>query len=287
MIEAELLLNTASRGVTQPKFFHCNDNNIYLVKFNHPINFNRILLNEYFAYNLAIHLGLPMPEMRLINISSQLCDLYPSVPGLTPGIKIGFLKEDIEDNSTATGTLNEPYITLFNKVDNKEVFPEILAFDALIHNGDRTNNEGNFILTSTGYNSYHMKIIDHGHAFFGPEGNPQRLHLLRTFNEVHLNLLGIIYDAIKGHIDLTTGTNPFLNIINKIEGIDVNDLTIMLSKVPKNWGINSVEIEALKRFVLDRQFTVKYTINTLTNGGYFPLWKKEVLPWQGLLASSL
>lgn len=287
MIEAEILLGVANRGITQPKFFQCDDNNIYLIKFNHPSNFNRILLNEYFAFCLAGHLGLPMPEMKLINVSSQLCSLYPTVTGLSPGIQIGFLKEDIEDNSTATGALKEPYITLFGKVENIDIFPEILAFDALIHNRDRTGNEGNFILTSTGYNKYFMKIIDHGHAFFGPEGIPQRLHLLRTYNEVNLNELGIIYDAMKGQIDLTSGNNPFLRIINSIEGLDSLILSRMLSNVPLSWGINSVEIEALKRFVLDRRFTVKYLINNLTNFGYFPLWKKEDLPWQGLLASSL
>lgn len=287
MVEAEILLNVANRGVTQPKFFQCDDNNIYLIKFNHPSNYNRILINEYFAYSLAYHLGLPMPEMKLINVSPQLCSLYPNLPGLTPGINIGFLKEDIEDNSTSVGKLKEPYITLFGKVENPEIFPEILAFDALIHNADRTGNEGNFILTSTGYNRYSMKIIDHGHAFFGPQATPERLHLLRTFNDVQLNLLGVIYDAIKGQIDLTNGTNPFLRIINNIEALDANILSTMLSNIPPSWGINSVEIDGLKRFVLDRRFQVKYLINNLTNHGYFPLWTKEDLPWQGLLASSL
>jgi hypothetical protein len=287
MVEAEILLNVANRGVTQPKFFQCDDNKIYLIKFNYPSNFNRILLNEFFAYNLASELGLPMPGMKLINVSQQLCSLYPNVPGLIPGINIGFLKEDIEDNSTASGTLKEPYITLFSKVENPEIFPDILAFDALIHNCDRTGNEGNFILTSTGHNKYFMKIIDHGHAFHGPQATPERLHLLRTFNEVQLNPLGVIYDAIKGQIDLTNGTNPFLRIINSIEALDANILSRMLINVPAAWGINTVEIEGLKRFILDRKFQVKYLINNLTNFGYFPLWKKEDLPWQGLVASSL
>jgi hypothetical protein len=287
MLEAEILLNTASRGVTQPKFFHCDDNNVYLIKFNHPTNFNRILLNEFFAYGLAVELGLPIPEMKLINVSSQLCSLFPHVSGLTPGIKIGFLKEEIEDNTTSSGILKEPYITLFEKITNPEIFPSIIAFDCLIHNQDRTNNDGNFILTHSGYNSYYMKIIDHGHAFFGPEGNPERLHLLRTYQEVNINPLGVIYDAMKSKIDLRTGNNPFLEIINKIEALDEQKLSNILSTVPNSWGINMMEINALKRFVLDRKLKVKYLINHLTKIGYFPLWKKEDLPWDGLLASSL
>ncbi|MCP8970535.1 HipA family kinase [Ectobacillus ponti] len=287
MVEAEMLVDIASRGVTKPKFFHCSDNNIYLVKFDYPIENNRILLHEFFAYQLADLLQLPMPTMSLVHISQELCNMYSGIEGLTPGVKIGFLKEDIEDNSTSSGTLKEPYVKLFSKISNSSVFPDLLAFDSLIHNFDRTGNDGNFILTSIGFNRYEMKLIDHGHAFFGPSASPQRLHLLRTYAEVDMNLVGVVYDAIKYQIDLTDGENPFLSIINRIESLNPQHLNMICSSIPSSWSIDTIEKEALTHFILSRRFKVKYLINHLVNAGYFPIWTKEALPWSGLLASSL
>jgi hypothetical protein len=287
MLEADILLESANRGMTKPKFFHCNDNQAYLIKFNHPQEWNRILLNEFVSYHLAEYCGLPMPKMELINVSAELRDMYPEVEGLTPGIKIGFLREEIEDNHLSSGLLKEPYITLFKKVENKELFPSIFAFDSFIHNADRAGNDGNFILTYTSYNSYFMKIIDHGHAFFGPSATPKRLVDLRTFREVQLNPIGIVYEPLKSHIDLTTGINPFINIVNRIESINEGHLISIFRMLPPSWGINTSEKDAITRFLLERKFAVKVLLNNLVNGGYFPYWNKEGLSWQGLHANSL
>ncbi|MBH0166244.1 hypothetical protein IHV12_15075 [Fictibacillus sp. 7GRE50] len=287
MIEADILLNTAARGMTKPKFFHCSDNQAYLIKFNHPTEWNRILFNEFVSYHLAEYCGLPMPKMELINVSPELCAMYNNIEGLTPGIKVGFLKEEIEDNHHSSGILKEPYITAFKKVDNKEIFPSMIAFDAFIHNRDRTGNDGNFILTFSGYNSYFMKVIDHGHALMGPSASPQRLVHLRSFRDVQIDPIGIVYEAVKNQIDLTTGINPFINIINRIESIHEQTLINIFRMIPNSWGINTTEKEAVVRFLLERKLSVKILLNNLVNGGYFPYWNKEGLSWQGLHASSL
>lgn len=56
-----------------------SDGNYYVVKFQNCPQHPRILANEFLATRIGLALGLPMPEVSLIEVSS---DLIASTPEL-------------------------------------------------------------------------------------------------------------------------------------------------------------------------------------------------------------
>jgi len=60
------------RGGAQAHLLRASDNHYYVTKFQNNSQSIRILVNEYLATKLGLGLGLPMPEVAIIEVSEWL-----------------------------------------------------------------------------------------------------------------------------------------------------------------------------------------------------------------------
>lgn len=132
----------------------------------------RQLFNEVFAFALAKHLGLPVAETMLCEVSPSVQKLatgaeYASYPS---GSRIALLSVDTLAVSLMP-QVSDPELKdldpgLVNHLCNWSRLGELYAFDTWIANIDR--NPGNILLDQKG--DYHL--IDHGSSFTGEKWKP-------------------------------------------------------------------------------------------------------------------
>lgn len=67
------------RGGSQSHLIRASDDNYYVVKFQNNPQCKRVLANELIASRLAKHLGLPMPEAAIIEVSEWLITSTPEL----------------------------------------------------------------------------------------------------------------------------------------------------------------------------------------------------------------
>src|SRR5262249_23014601 len=60
------------RGGSQAHLIRASDNNFYVVKFQNNPQDIRVLASEYLGSKLGVLLGLPMPEVRVIDVSEWI-----------------------------------------------------------------------------------------------------------------------------------------------------------------------------------------------------------------------
>ncbi len=60
------------RGGTQPHLLRASDGNLYITKFQNNPKQRRTLASEFLATRLGLALGLPMPEVRVVNVEDWL-----------------------------------------------------------------------------------------------------------------------------------------------------------------------------------------------------------------------
>jgi hypothetical protein len=143
-------------GGSLPALVEADDDGLYVLKFRAAGQGPRALVAELIAGELGRHLGLPVPEIVLIELDASLAKAEPD-PEIQPliagsaGINVGldFLPGALPFNP-AVGPLPSP-----------EVSAEIAWFDALVTNPDRTVQNPNILV-------WHGApwLIDHGAALY-------------------------------------------------------------------------------------------------------------------------
>src|SRR5205807_290952 len=71
-------------GGTQPQLIRASDGNLYVAKFKNNPRHIRVLASEFLATRLGLWLGLPMPQVGMIEVSEWLVAHSPEL-----GIEIG------------------------------------------------------------------------------------------------------------------------------------------------------------------------------------------------------
>src|SRR5437899_11898876 len=69
------------RGGSQPQLMRASDGGFYIVKFQNNPQHVRVLANEFLATRLGLWLGLPMPQVAVIEVPERLI-------ANTPGLRI-------------------------------------------------------------------------------------------------------------------------------------------------------------------------------------------------------
>src|SRR5213080_1447169 len=95
------------RGGSKAHLIRASDNNLYIVKFQNNPQHIRILVNEYLGGKLGALLGLPMPEVKVIEVSEWLIsntpELHIEFAGLSipcsPGLQFGsrYITDSVQD----------------------------------------------------------------------------------------------------------------------------------------------------------------------------------------------
>ena len=308
-VEVETFLKPMGAGISRPVLVIGDDFNEYILK-NQKVNengnlvdYNCMFLNEVFAYQIAVYLGVPIPETVIAFVEGDFAENDPSIRfayrfekgKYFATEKLKYVENNIEENYRELISMGKPYRKktwkdFFKQITNKEDITKILAFDILIGNFDRYNNEGNILVDKT--NQRKIYAIDHGHAFFGPIWNNSKVNCLNLKNvtsnyiDQYSNAIcscipGSMYNALEENIHLEDlDYNPFDEIVQKILKIDESMIIKWLDSIPDEWYIDkNVQSSYYINFILKQKEAMKNIIQRLAEKNAFTNYRGGILKW--------
>ncbi len=252
------------RGGAQAHLLRASDNHFYVTKFQNNPQSVRILANEYLATKLGHHLGLPMPEVRIIEVSEWLIqnsselkiDLgigpVPCVSGLQLGSR--YVADPLE--ATVFDYLPEAMLT---RIANWRDFPRVLAFDKWTGNSD--GRQAVFVKQRQ-ERRYHAVFIDQGYCFNAGEWDFPDSALKGTFAR----------NSVYGHV---RGWPDFEPTLSRIEQIDQEVISSIAREIPPEWyEHNSDSLLRLITSLYQRRSIVRNFITSFRNStrNPFPNW---------------
>jgi HipA-like kinase len=143
-------------GGSLPGLVEADDDGLYVVKFHGAAQGPRALVAEILAGELGRALGLPVPEIVLVDVDPGLAGVEPDpwvgeLLQRSPGMNLGldFLPGSLTFDPRADGA------------PPPDVAADIVWFDALVTNTDRSPRNPNIL-------AWHRRLwlIDHGAALF-------------------------------------------------------------------------------------------------------------------------
>lgn len=144
-------------GGSLPAVVETGDGDLFVVKFRGAGQGPRALLAELIVGLLAREVGLPVPDLALIEVDAalgrgerdpEIQDLLRASQGLNVGLR--FLEGAFNFDPSAAGGLVDP-----------ELAADLVWFDALVTNPDRTARNPNLLI-----HGRRPWLIDHGAALF-------------------------------------------------------------------------------------------------------------------------
>ena len=232
-----------------------DDGRQYVVKFKGNQQGPRVLPNELLAARLAVLLGVPVVEFEIVRVPQAFIDgepdmaRFPFVGGLQFGSRY-------YENAFAN-----PTKSMMAKLNNPQLFGLIVVFDHLINNWDRASHGDNVLYIRN--DPDHLLLIDHGHAFQGPEWT---VDVLRNTALPVEPLFGFFYRFLA---DLMVG-DVFSEPLARIESLQREQIESLFIDIPLQWGIYEEEQDALVDFLMVRKDFVRSAITELKAKGLFP-----------------
>jgi hypothetical protein len=193
-------------GGSLPGLVEADDDGLYVVKFHGAAQGPRALVAEVIAGELGRALGLPVPELVLVQIDPALggldgdpwvAELLERSPGVNAGID--FLPGSLTFNPRADGRPDPDFAA------------NVVWFDALVTNTDRSPRNPNILAWHR-----HLYLIDHGaslyvhHTWRDPSEHARRPldtigdHVLLPYTgsleQAHARLAPVVTEAILGAI---------------------------------------------------------------------------------------
>lgn len=252
------------RGGSQAHLIRASDNNLYVTKFQNNPQHIRVLASEYLGTKLGILLGLPMPEVRIINVSEWLISNTPelridtsgtSVP-CTIGLQLGssYAADPAQDH--IFDYLPE---SIFQRISNLEDFPRMLAFDKWTGNSD--GRQAVFV-KQRGERDYHAVFIDQGFCFNAGEWKFVDQPLRGVYGQ------NAAYRAV-------CGWESFEPTLSRIAGIEISQLRQITAEIPPSWYQNDMDgISSLIKTLHQRRAIVRDLISSVRTCARnpFPHW---------------
>jgi hypothetical protein len=258
----------------------CSDGQTYVVKFQNNPQGLRVLANDLLGGLLARQLGLPSPEVVVVDVSqaliqnsddmtvhltrtqvpyqSGLCfgSYYTRAQGLAANPRLATIHDLLAQN-------------LFCRVDNLQDFLGMLVFDNWTANMDNRQVvfvQDEFNRSSWPYFSYHALMIDCGFCFNACEW---------TFpnNRKHgLYMHKIVYENV-------SGLDSFELWLNRIESvIDRTTIEEAAEQIPLEWNDGAVgslkkligNLNQRRSLIRDLMLSVRTALPR-----YFPAWRVQ------------
>src|SRR5579864_2794145 len=245
-------------GGTQAHLIRASDGGLYAVKFQNNPHSARALASEFLATRLGSWLGLPMPQVEVIEVSDWLVNHH-------------LLRIETENRLTRCATGRQLALRYlphaleslprksFASVTNKEDFIRALSFDKWTANCD--NRQAVFVKQKKrGHRAvfiYQHNCFDAGRWTF-PD-----VPYYGTYDQAH------VYADV-------TGWPWFEPTLSRIEKITRFDLWKIATEIPAEWYQH--DTAALSRLIerlYKRRSSVRELINKyrFSNGDPFPRWK--------------
>lgn len=255
------------RGGAQSHLMFAEDGHYYVVKFQNNPQHIRVLANELLASRIAERVGLPVPIMEVVEVSSWLIENTPnlrvrvgssSVPcqhGLALGARfvLGPLEGQVYDYLPASA---------LDRVRNLDAFAGMLALDKWTCN---TNGRQAVFWKRSRDKKYTATFVDQGYCFNAGEWSYPDSPLRGVYprNEVYAGVRG--WDSFE----------PWLS---RIENIDPNILWEVAETVPPEWYGSAIdELERLIEQLIARRTRVRELIEAFRDSSRqaFQNWERQ------------
>jgi hypothetical protein len=253
------------RGGSHPHLLRASDGAYYVTKFKSNPQHVRVLANEMLATNLGLWLGLPMPQVEVIDVSDSLIDhtqdlrveIGRKIVSCSSGLQLGSRYACDQVDATILDYLPDGAL---EKVDNLDDFARILVLDKWTCNSD--GRQAVFSRQTTQTDRYSATFVDQGFCFNAGEW---------TFPDSPLRGAYARYSVYQR----VTGWEAFEPALTRAEGTDITDLWRYAARVPEEWYEYDVDslnrlIEALHR----RRSIIRSLISDFrkSNRNPFPNW---------------
>ena len=147
-------------GGSLPGLMEADDDGLYVTKFRAAGQGERALVAEVVAGELARAIGLPVPELAIVEVAPALglAEPDPEIQDLivgSPGENLGM---DFLPGALPMAVPSDPAV-------DADLAADVVWFDALVTNVDRTPRNPNLLV-------WHgrLYLIDHGASFFRQHG---------------------------------------------------------------------------------------------------------------------
>ena len=255
------------RGGSQSHLLRASDGNYYVVKFQNNPQHVRVLANEMFATRLAQWLGLPVPQVEVIEVSDWLIENTPelrmrvgsgSVP-CSSGPQLGSL---YPSDLTAPVFDYLPQNAL-ERVANLQDFGRVLVLDKWTANCD--GRQAIFI-RKRNREDYSATFIDHGYCFNAGE-----------WSFVDSPMRGI-YPNQRVYAGVS-GWDSFEPVLSRAERTERADLAKCADHIPEEWCGDSVALQNLVDSLFRRRGMIRQLIDELrcSSRSPFPNWTEPTL----------
>jgi hypothetical protein len=256
------------RGGAQAHLLRASDNHYYVTKFQNNPQAIRILANEYLASKLGRVLGLPMPEVAIIEVSEWLIQNSPDLKidlGVTSvpcasGLQLGsrYVADPLE-----TAVFDYLPEAMLNRIANWQDFARVLVFDKWTGNSD--GRQAVFVKHPK-QRRYRAVFIDQGYCFNAGEWNFPDSPLRGAFAR------NSVYERV-------TGWSAFEPTLSQIEQIEQETISGIAQGIPPQWYEH--DSEALSRLIESlhqRRSLVRDFITSCRNSTRkpFPNWTATV-----------
>jgi hypothetical protein len=211
-------------GGSQAHLLRASDGKFYVTKFKNNPNHVRVLASEYLATRLGILLGLPMAEVRIMDVSDWLITCSPelcidnagkAVP-CAAGQQLASRYAADPEQDHIFDYLPE---TMVRRMANLDDFPRVLAFDKWTGNSD--GRQAVYVKHKSA-RLYRAVFIDQGHCFNAGEWTFIDSPLRGTFSRNY------VYEHV-------TGWNSFEPVLANIDNIQFSDLASIAAEIPPEW----------------------------------------------------
>jgi hypothetical protein len=251
------------RGGSQPHLLRCSDGEYYVVKFPNNPQGSRILANEFLCSRLASRLGLPVPEMRVIDVREPLIRLtgeltielprgnVPCKPGLCFGSR---------HPNPKSGTFDFLPDHQFKSVTNLADLAGALVFDLWTSNSD---NRQAIFWRRDGESCYRMTLVDNGNCFVGDRWQFRDLGRLALYSQ-RCAYFGV------------TSINSFAPWLKRLETRFNEDVLLDIAReIPQEWYASDTDgLCRLVRQLETRRANVRQQLIALKRSSpeRFPNW---------------
>jgi hypothetical protein len=241
-----------------------SNNQFYVTKFQNTPQDVRILTNEYLGTKLAAHLGLPVPEVAVIDVAEWLIENSPELKIENAGVfascasGLQFGSRYVAD-PLRTAVYDYLPDTMTRKIENVGDFARALAFDKWTGNSD--GRQAVFV-KGPNHRLYQAVFIDQGHCFNAESWDFPDAPLRGVFAR------NLVYAGV-------TGWQSFEPVLSRIEQIDIPAIWNIAREIPHDWYRR--DQSALARLVqrlYDRTVLVRNLITTFRRSSRnpFPGW---------------
>lgn len=316
-IYVETFLSYLGQGITRPALILGDDMNTYILKTQKVSNeagldtYNCMFLNELLSSQIAEYLGVPSPEVAIAQVDSTLIEHNPEITFVHKfhegkhfaSLEVKENENNLMENYQEQLRMQKPHIKrswkkFFENITNKEDIPKVLAFDLLIANFDRYGNTGNILVANTD-SGRKILSIDHGHAFFGPKWDEDKIATIQSIehNEAYVNRIidvilrnnlgaadgfGEVFKAIEEHVSLEDlDVHSFQEIVYHIEGISEVLIDSWLNNIPEEWFVEkAIQKSYYTHLIMRHKHLVRYFIQCMANRRAFSNFRGGVLNWK-------